>query len=87
MSNIKGKKYEVINAWRGHGVFDDLFELGDIVVALENNSFAPLVIYEKYYSDELADSIMKDFYEGTLDDKYWEMIDTMRLSQLRELDD
>ena len=87
MSNIKGKKYEVINAWRGHGVFDDLFENGDIVVALENNSFAPLVIYEKYYSDELADSIMKDFYEGTLDDKYWEMIDTMRLSQLRELDD
>lgn len=87
MSNIKGKKYEVINAWRGHGDFDDLFENGDIVVALENNSFAPLVIYEKYYSDELADSIMKDFYEGTLDDKYWEMIDTMRLSQLRELDD
>ena len=87
MSNIKGKKYEVINAWRGHGVFDDLFENGDIVVALENNSFAPLVIYEKYYSDELADSIMKDFYEGTLNDKYWEMIDTMRLSQLRELDD
>ena len=87
MSNIKGKKYEVINAWRGHGVFDDLFENGDIVVALENNSFASLVIYEKYYSDELADSIMKDFYEGTLDDKYWEMIDTMRLSQLRELDD
>lgn len=87
MSNIKGKKYEVINAWRGHGELDDLFELGDIVVALENNSFAPLVIYEKYYSDELADSIMKDFYEGTLDDKYWEMIDTMRLSQLRELDD
>ena len=87
MSNIKGKKYEVINAWRGHGDFDDLFENGDIVVALENNSFAPLVIYEKYYSDELADFIMKDFYEGTLDDKYWEMIDTMRLSQLRELDD
>ena len=87
MSNIKGKKYEVINAWRGHGDFDDLFENGDIVVALENNSFAPLVIYEKYYSDELADSIMKDFYEGTLDDKYWEMINTMRLSQLRELDD
>ena len=87
MSNIKGKKYEVINAWRGHGDFDDLFENGDIVVALENNSFAPLVIYEKYYSDELADSIMKDFYEGTLDDKYLEMIDTMRLSQLRELDD
>ena len=87
MSNIKGKKYEVINAWRGNGDFDDLFELGDIVVALENNSFAPLVIYEKYYSDELADSIMKDFYEGTLDDKYLEMIDTMRLSQLRELDD
>ena len=87
MSNIKGKKYEVINAWRGHGDFDDLFENGDIVVALENNSFAPLVIYEKYYSDELADSIMKDFYEGTLDDKYWEMIDAMRLSQLRELDD
>ena len=79
--------YEVINAWRGHGELDDLFELGDIVVALENNSFAPLVIYEKYYSDELADFIMKDFYEGTLDDKYWEMIDTMRLSQLRELDD
>lgn len=87
MSNIKGKKYEVINAWKRNGDFDDLFELGDIVVALENNSFAPLVIYEKYYSDELADSIMKDFYEGTLDDKYWEMIDTMRLSQLRELDD
>ena len=87
MSNIKGKKYEVINAWRGHGDFDDLFENGDIVVALENNSFAPLVIYEKYYSDELADSIMKDFYRGSLDDKYWEMIDTMRLSQLRELDD
>ena len=87
MSNIKGKKYEVINAWRKNGDFDDLFENGDIVVALENNSFAPLVIYEKYYSDELADSIMKDFYEGTLDDKYWEMIDTMRLSQLRELDD
>ena len=87
MSNIKGKKYEVINAWRINGDFDDLFENGDIVVALENNSFAPLVIYEKYYSDELADSIMKDFYEGTLDDKYWEMIDTMRLSQLRELDD
>ena len=87
MSNIKGKKYEVINAWRGHGDFDDLFENGDIVVALENNSFAPLVIYEKYYSDELADSIMKDFYEGTLDDKYWEIIDAMRLSQLRELDD
>ena len=42
---------------------------------------------KKYYSDELADSIMKDFYEGTLDDKYWEMIDAMRLSQLRELDD
>ena len=53
MSNIKGKKYEVINAWRGNGDFDDLFENGDIVVALENNSFAPLVIYEKYYSDEL----------------------------------
>ena len=87
MSNIKGKKYEVINAWRKNGDFDDLFENGDIVVALENNSFAPLVIYEKYYSDELADSIMKDFYEGTLDDKYWEMIDTMRLSQLRELND
>ena len=87
MSNIKGKKYEVINAWRGNGDFDDLFENGDIVVALENNSFAPLVIYEKYYSDELADSIMKDFYEGTLDDKYLAMIDTMRLSQLRELDD
>ena len=87
MSNIKGKKYEVINAWKRNGDFDDLFELGDIVVALENNSFAPLVIYEKYYSDELADSIMKDFYEGTLDDKYLEMIDTMRLSQLRELDD
>ena len=87
MSNIKGKKYEVINTWRGNGDFDDLFENGDIVVALENNSFAPLVIYEKYYSDELADSIMKDFYEGTLDDKYLEMIDTMRLSQLRELDD
>ena len=87
MSNIKGKKYEVINVWRGYGKLDDLFEIGDIVVALENNSFAPLVIYEKYYSDELADSIMKDFYEGTLDDKYWEMIDTMRLSQLRELDD
>ena len=87
MLNIKGKRYEVINTWRGHGVFDDLFENGDIVVALENNSFAPLVIYEKYYSDELADSIMKDFYEGTLDDKYWEMIDAMRLSQLRELDD
>lgn len=47
MSNIKGKKYEVINAWRGNGDFDDLFENGDIVVALENNSFAPLVIYEK----------------------------------------
>ena len=87
MSNIKGKKYEVINAWRGHGVFDDLFENGDIVVALENNSFAPLVIYEKYYSDELADFIIKNFYKGSLDDKYWEMIDTMRLSQLRELDD
>lgn len=87
MSNIKGKKYEVIDTWRGHGDFDDLFENGDIVVALENNSFAPLVIHEKYYSDELADSIMKDFYEGTLDDKYWEMIDAMRLSQLRELDD
>ena len=87
MSNIKGKKYEVINAWRGHGDFDDLFENGDIVVALENNSFAPLVIYEKYYSDELADFIMKNFYKGTLDDKYLEMIDTMRLSQLRELDD
>lgn len=87
MSNIKGKKYEVINAWRKNGDFDDLFENGDIVVALEDSSFAPLVIYEKYYSDELADSIMKDFYEGTLDDKYWEMIDVMRLSQLRELDD
>ena len=87
MPNIKGKKYEVCVVWRGYGELDDLFELGDIVVALENNSFAPLVIYEKYYSDELADSIMKDFYEGTLDDKYWEMIDTMRLSQLRELDD
>ena len=87
MSNIKGKKYEVINAWRGHGDFDDLFENGDIVVALENNSFAPLVIYEKYYSDELADFIIKNFYRGSLDDKYWEMIDTMRLSQLRELDD
>ena len=87
MSNIKGKKYEVINAWRRNGDFDDLFENGDIVVALENNSFAPLVIYEKYYSDELADFIMKKFYEGTLDDKYWEMIDAMRLSQLRELDD
>ena len=87
MSNIKGKKYEVINAWRGHGDFDDLFENGDIVVALENNSFAPLVIYEKYYSDELADVILENFYRGSLDDKYWEMIDTMRLSQLRELDD
>lgn len=87
MSNIKGKKYEVINTWRGYGDFDDLFENGDIVVALENNSFAPLVIYEKYYSDELADFIMKNFYKGSLDDKYWEMIDTMRLSQLRELDD
>ena len=87
MSNIKGKKYEVINAWRGHGDFDDLFENGDIVVALENNSFAPLVIYEKYYSDELADFIMENFYRRSLDDKYWEMIDTMRLSQLRELDD
>lgn len=87
MSNIKGKRYEVIDAWRGHGDFDDLFENGDIVVALENNSFAPLVIHEKYYSDELADSIMKDFYEGTLDDKYWEIMDVMRLSQLRELDD
>lgn len=87
MSNIKGKKYEVINAWRKNGDFDDLFENGDIVVALEDNPFAPLVIYEKYYNEELADSIMKDFYEGTLDDKYWEMIDAMRLSQLRELDD
>ena len=87
MSNIKGKRYEVIDAWRGHGDFDDLFENGDIVVALENNSFAPLVIHEKYYSEELADSIMKDFYEGTLDDKYWEIMDVMRLSQLRELDD
>ena len=87
MSNIKGKKYEVINAWRGHGDFDDLFENGDIVVALENNSFAPLVIYEKYYSDELADFIIENFYRRSLDDKYWEMIDTMRLSQLRELDD
>ena len=87
MSNIKGKKYEVINAWRGNGDFDDLFENGDIVVALENNSFAPLVIYEKYYSDELADFIIENFYRRSLDDKYWEMIDTMRLSQLRELDD
>ena len=25
MSNIKGKRYEVIDAWRGHGDFDDLF--------------------------------------------------------------
>ena len=87
MSNIKGKRYEVCVVWRGYGEFDDLFEIGDIVVALEDNPFAPLVIYEKYYSEELADSIMKDFYEGTLDDKYWSMIDTMRLSQLRELDD
>ena len=87
MSNIKGKRYEVCVVWRGYGEFDDLFEIGDIVVALENNSFAPLVIHEKYYSDELADSIMKDFYEGTLDDKYWEIMDVMRLSQLRELDD
>ena len=87
MSNIKGKRYEVCGVWRGYGELDDLFELGEIVVALENKSFAPLVIYEKYYSDELADSIMKDFYEGTLDDKYLAMIDTMRLSQLRELDD
>lgn len=87
MSNIKGKRYEVCVVWRGYGDFDDLFEIGDVVVALENNSFAPLVIYEKYYSEELADSIIKDFYEGTLDDKYWEVIDTMRLSQLRELDD
>ena len=87
MSNIKGKRYEVCVVWRGYGEFDDLFEIGDIVVALEDNPFAPLVIYEKYYSEELADSIMKDFYEGTLDDKYWEVIDTMRLSQLRELDD
>lgn len=87
MSNIKGKRYEVCGILRGYGEFDDLFEIGDIVVALEDNPFAPLVIYEKYYSDELADSIMKDFYEGTLDDKYWEVIDTMRLSQLRELDD
>ena len=31
MSNIKGKRYEVIDAWRGHGDFDDLFENGDIV--------------------------------------------------------
>ena len=87
MSNIKGKKYEVINAWKRNGDFDDLFENGDIVVALENNSFAPLVIYEKYYSDELADFIIENFYRGSLDDKYWEMIDAMRLSQLRELDD
>ena len=87
MSNIKGKRYEVCVVWRGYGEFDDLFEIGDIVVALEDNPFAPLVIYEKYYSEELADSIMKDFYEGTLDDKYWSMIDAMRLSQLRELDD
>ena len=87
MSNIKGKRYEVCVVWRGYGVLDDLFEIGDIVVALENNSFAPLVIYEKYYSDELADSIIENFYRGSLDDKYWEVIDTMRLSQLRELDD
>ena len=87
MSNIKGKRYEVCVVWRGYGELDDLFELGDIVVALENNSFAPLVIYEKYYSDELADFIIENFYRRSLDDKYWEMIDTMRLSQLRELDD
>ena len=87
MSNIKGKRYEVCVVWRGYGEFDDLFEIGDIVVALEDNPFAPLVIYEKYYSEELADYIMKEFNKGTLDDKYWEMIDTMRLSQLRELDD
>ena len=87
MSSIKGKRYEVCVVWRGYGELDDLFEIGDIVVALENNSFAPLVIYEKYYSDELADSIMKEFNKGTLNDKYWSMIDTMRLSQLRELDD
>ena len=87
MSNIKGKRYEVCVVWRGYGELDDLFELGDIVVALENNSFAPLVIHEKYYSDELADFIIKNFYRGSLDDKYWEIIDAMRLSQLRELDD
>ena len=87
MSSIKGKRYEVCVIWRGYGELDDLFEIGDIVVALEDNQFAPLVIYEKYYNEELADSIMKDFYEGTLDNKYWSIIDTMRLSQLRELDD
>ena len=39
MSNIKGKRYEVCVVWRGYGKLDDLFEIGDIVVALENNSF------------------------------------------------
>lgn len=87
MSNIKGKRYEVIYSLRGHGDFDDLFEVGDIVIALEDSPFAPLVIYEKYYSEELADSIIKDFYYGRLDYKYWEIMDVMRLSQLRELDD
>ena len=35
---------------------------------------------------KLGNDLFEKFVK-TLDDKYWEMIDAMRLSQLRELDD
>ena len=62
--SVKGKTYKVTGAWKSMSVLNDRFEVGDIVIALEDGQRTPVCILAENYRDSLADSLVNAFYNS-----------------------
>ena len=62
--SVKGKTYKVTSVWKGTGILADRFEVGDIVVSLEDGQSTPVCILAENYRDSLANSLVNAFYNS-----------------------
>lgn len=76
--SVKGKMYKVTRAWKPVGALHDRFNVGDIVIALEDGQKAPVCILAENYRESLADSLVKAFYESE-DSFAWDYFDEYKV--------
>ena len=62
--SVKGKTYKVTSVWKGTGILADRFEVGDIVIALENDQRTPVCILAENYRESFADTLVNVFYNS-----------------------
>lgn len=76
--SVKGKTYKVTSVWKSMGTLNDRFEVGEVVISLEDGQRTPVCILAENYRDSLADSIVNAFYNSE-DSFAWDYFDEYKV--------